>query len=570
MENIKKKKVIERMIKDNFFVFLIFFGLFLIFCINFSNAGTTHGVLGKVLDACDGTKADGANVTFYILTRPNEILYDVVGPSGNSGTSNWYFVDVGNFPTPWQPGETLVIDIVKDTTHYIYNITINLSNAGFDIVPTVRLPGGVCFRNYPPEIIDFWPKENLTINQAITLWIYAIDRDNDTLTVEWYVDGEMVASEYGEQPINSSFVFSNGLGSHIVSVVVSDQEYNVSLEWEINVINNPPQLFCFPEPGYIETNTTIIFYANATDIDNDILTLTWFVDDQQVKTKQDTNVSDSFEFSSNVGLYSIKAVVTDGLNNKSCEWQVKLINATCVDYWKCGNWSDCDEYGKKHRECYKLNPECQSNVNMPAIEMYDPSCFINCTTEWVCGNWSECIAKYSLEDFIDKEPPYYVKGQMFLECHDIKNCTSLKRIHVKNCTLLVPIKVETKKECEVAFIYITDLKTNKTLAKIKRPFGFTGVDVYILPSEKERYCWYCFNGVKDFDEVGVDCGGPHCPPCGLKEYLPRKKPNMFKIIILTLFILTLILFIVSKIKELRENISPIIIFERTIRMKKEK
>ncbi len=544
--------------------FLIIIFLFSIFLINFSKAGTTHGVLGKVLDACDGTKANGANVSFYILTRENEKLYDVVGPTGNSGTSNWYFVDVGNFPTPWRPGETLVINIVKDRSHYI-NITINLSDSGFDIVPTVRLPGGTCPQNHPPKIIDYWPKENLTINKPIELWIYAIDEDNDTLTIDWYVDNQQVFSEHKEQPVNSSFIFNYGIGTHFVNVVVSDLEYSVNLIWQIAVINNPPQLSCIPQPSYIETNKTITFYANASDIDNDLLTLIWYVENQQVKTKQGINVSDSFEFSSNAGLYNIKVLVTDGLNNKSCEWQVNLMNATCIDYWSCGNWTECDDYGKRYRECYKLNPECQSNINQPATEMWDPSCFVNCSTEWVCGNWSDCIAKYSLEDFIDKEPPYYVKGQMFLECFDIKNCTKLKRVYIRNCTLVVPIKVEVKKECEVAFIYIIDLKTNKTLAKIKRPFGFTGVDVYIWPSEKEKYCWYCFNNIKDFDEIDIDCGGPNCPPCGLKKFLPEKKPNMFKFMVLILLVLTFIFFIISKIKELKENINPVTIFERSIK-----
>jgi hypothetical protein len=544
--------------------FFLFFLVFL-FLINFSYSGTTHGVLGKVLDACDGTKADGANVAFYIENRPNEILYDVVGPSGNSGSSNWYFVDVGNFPTPWRPGEKLIIGIYKDKTHYA-NTSVILTNSGFDIAPTVRLSGGVCPSNRPPKIIDYYPKENLSINKPIEFWVYAIDEDNDTLFVEWYVDNNLAKQTQGDQPINASFLFNYGIGMHIVSVVVSDGSLTDSLVWQINVINNPPEINCTPPPGNIETNTSLTFFAYAKDIDNDQLTLFWLVDDLLKKTKQGIGeVNDSFEFSSNEGNYVIEVIASDGLNNKSCVWNVRLLNATCVDYWKCGNWSECDEYGRRYRECYKINPECESNVNQPSMQMYDPSCFVNCSFRWVCGNWSECKAEYDLEKLIEKEKPYYyVQGKMYLECYDLNNCTKLKRIEIRNCTLKVPVKIEVKKECEVAFIYIIDLNTNKTLAKVKRPFGFTGVDVYIWPSEKEKYCWYCFDGIKDFDEVAVDCGGPNCPPCSLKEFLPIKK-DILKIIVLILFILTFILFIISKIKELRENINPVMIFEKVVK-----
>ncbi len=35
--------------------------------------------------------------------------------------------------------------------------------------------------------------------------------------------------------------------------------------------------------------------------------------------------------------------------------------------------------------------------------------------------------------------------------------------------------------------------------------------------EANKYCPWCRNGIKDYDEDEVDCGGPSCPPCGKVE-----------------------------------------------------
>ncbi|MEM2707934.1 MAG: hypothetical protein QXQ30_02595, partial [Candidatus Pacearchaeota archaeon] len=63
----------------NIVIFILIL-LFVLVSIPLSYSGTSHGVVGKVLDSCDGTRANGAKVTFYILTRPDDKLYDVVGP----------------------------------------------------------------------------------------------------------------------------------------------------------------------------------------------------------------------------------------------------------------------------------------------------------------------------------------------------------------------------------------------------------------------------------------------------------------------------------------------------------
>lgn len=96
-------------------------------------AGSSHGVIGQVLDSYDGTSADGSDVTAYIATRPTETLTTTV-------SGNYYDIDVGNFPTPWSAGEELDIEIYKDSQHQI-DTSVILTSSGYDVAPTVRLPG---------------------------------------------------------------------------------------------------------------------------------------------------------------------------------------------------------------------------------------------------------------------------------------------------------------------------------------------------------------------------------------------------------------------------------------------
>lgn len=47
-----------------------------------------------------------------------------------------------------------------------------------------------------------------------------------------------------------------------------------------------------------------------------------------------------------------------------------------------------------------------------------------------------------------------------------------------------------------------------------------GVDcggAYCPPCEIPAPCYHCFNGIQDYDEEGIDCGGPYCPPCGTPD-----------------------------------------------------
>ena len=64
-------------------------------------------------------------------------------------------------------------------------------------------------------------------------------------------------------------------------------------------------------------------------------------------------------------------------------------------------------------------------------------------------------------------------------------------------------------------------------------------EVIFLVGNFSGYCGYCYNGVKDYDETGIDCGGPNCPQCEVevREWNFRS----WAIIVLGLFLILLVL-----------------------------
>jgi len=146
--------------------------------------------------------------------------------------------------------------------------------------------------------------------------------------------------------------------------------------------NHPPVIIDYnPKDLYIKMNLSekineiaINFYVKAKDEDNDNLILEFFVNNVSKKICDGKGIVEcSFLFTTNKGgSYSIKGIAKDEKKaTANIEWKVNVFNVTisnvtisCIDEWNCSEWSDCVE-GWRYRTCYKLNPECKSDLHKP-------------------------------------------------------------------------------------------------------------------------------------------------------------------------------------------------------------
>jgi hypothetical protein len=73
-----------------------------------------------------------------------------------------------------------------------------------------------------------------------------------------------------------------------------------------------------------------------------------------------------------------------------------------------------------------------------------------------------------------------------------------------------------------------------------------GLDIKLLVKKEVDYCWYCFDGKKDYDETGIDCGGEHCPACmpEIVQLQLTKKKSQWPIIAIALAAIVLLISVV--------------------------
>jgi hypothetical protein len=88
-------------------------------------------------------------------------------------------------------------------------------------------------------------------------------------------------------------------------------------------------------------------------------------------------------------------------------------------------------------------------------------------------------------------------------------------------------------DCNVATVGLVSDKTNQLNTKLVQTEsvqvkGLNKLDIKFTEGAYSGYCEYCYDGVKNYDETGLDCGGPSCPEC-TSLYQVLNWPKVFSI-----------------------------------------
>lgn len=106
----------------------------------FPMTSASHYILGKVNNASDGTSPDGLSV---VLWNPDNGYEDhilgIIGPNGDSGTTNLYLLDCYSLDTPCRIGDTLNIKVIANRGYKSKTASVVVSGAGFDLVEDILL-----------------------------------------------------------------------------------------------------------------------------------------------------------------------------------------------------------------------------------------------------------------------------------------------------------------------------------------------------------------------------------------------------------------------------------------------
>jgi len=210
----------------------------------------------------------------------------------------------------------------------------------------------------------------------------------------------------------------------------------------------------------------------------------------------------------------------DGVRKRTCEDKNNCFIPTdmpstaeyceggCQEKWEC-EWSKCAG-GYTVPTCKDLN-NCGTSYTLPQkLECTDGK---GCIPDIQCDAWSECNIDYNFLDLVGGRIED-IQGSKSRVCRDKAGCVS-DRAETRSCSVSVDIYTKRFTKCGVEFIGVYDRLDNELIARIEEG---TKDNPYLnirLDGGDSIYCDYCFDGIQNGDEEGVDCGGS-CEDCSDK------------------------------------------------------
>ncbi|MEK6875057.1 MAG: NosD domain-containing protein [Nanoarchaeota archaeon] len=220
----------------------------------------------------------------------------------------------------------------------------------------------------------------------------------------------------------------------------------------------------------------------------------------------------------------------------------------------CGNYDEdsCLEFNDWNTKECSEKEEC---YNGKCLSQDEVDKRFGCTgVIWSCKEWSSCMASYNIKDVF--EGNINTSGVKERICEDLTLCRDDKTER-KECDISIPVSIRNSEWCEENYVELYEKTTNKLVSRVKKQeianfANLSRVDISFITTEFSGWCDYCFDGVKDYDEINIDCGGNNCPACvpriGFFDWL------IWLIIFLWILLLILLILLYRKRKEERKKI----------------
>ena len=188
---------------------------------------------------------------------------------------------------------------------------------------------------------------------------------------------------------------------------------------------------------------------------------------------------------------------------------VRYCGDECIEDWNC-EWGDCVR-GFMEPACRDLN-NCGTEFDKPGVMNCDTE--MTCRPDIFCGDWGECEVDYGLFNLAGDD----INGLMGVRlriCSDRSGCVEA-RTETASCSMGVDIYVKKFSKCGEDFVGIYNKLNDNLIARIKEgeevnPY----MGIYFDDVGNNIYCDYCYDGILNSDEEGIDCGGS-CISCGEK------------------------------------------------------
>lgn len=185
---------------------------------------------------------------------------------------------------------------------------------------------------------------------------------------------------------------------------------------------------------------------------------------------------------------------------------VNFISADCFPNYECGEWGLCED-GLRSRTC--VDTKCEQD---DIVEREFCGEAEGCDPSVECGDWSRCFYLEKTNDYLNEELIF--SGKKERVCVDKSGCID-DFVEEEPCSISVPIKVDRVTWCGEEYLEVFD-EVNNPVARIRSSrltADINNLEIAFFSEELPTYCSYCFDGVQNYDETGIDCGGSSCPVC---------------------------------------------------------
>lgn len=152
-------------------IFFILASLILVLFLNALYAGVEHTAYGKIFNSDDSVPA-GGDITFvaFIKARPSET--QTQASTGSAYSDGYWVVACGDFPTAWEAGDVLHVDVTNIVNGETGSVEVTLTDeAGNDPAPDLHLEFVV-----PVELVSF--KAIPEKDQVLLKWSTATESNN--------------------------------------------------------------------------------------------------------------------------------------------------------------------------------------------------------------------------------------------------------------------------------------------------------------------------------------------------------------------------------------------------------
>lgn len=340
----------------------------------------------------------------------------------------------------------------------------------------------VCLNHAPSDIDVGSCNFTMPWGVPINCTINSTEPDNDSVYYQAYflTPGEPFNVSYSGN-INATLA-EDAIGNHTLRIAVTDLSgcnNNIYLEdfgLEVIDINHAPYLSTIIPNYSLRWQTTYAFFLGDyfTDIDGDNLTyiVSQYDNNTLINIVQSTGLTTIKGLECGTSRFYFIATDPEGLTATSNVITYTITNCPQEDDGSSGGGGGGGGGGGD---------------------------YYSCTSDWRCSRWSACQEN----------------GTRQLRCIDYNGCNPNKYIQffTENCTFISPdYACEEKWECTEWSICIDGSHTRKCIDKDS--CGTTNTK----PAENESCIPIpsCFNGIKDGDETGTDCGGS-CGSCKVTE-----------------------------------------------------